>query len=322
MEIKIAFNYRESSFAGKRHTVKQCTDGLLIGTVPELTAELAPLAIVKIDESSRVEYRFYAGRLWAEAEGMIPQAEVSTSEPASTLEAHFARCMHNGDRDQCTNQLTELLSQMVIIDGRIHIQAEEPFYHVMTFGLGFNHGSTALVVGTNRSQASSCFSILDYPAAKQYAEMVAKNRSQVDRLSMPDEVFEVHIPEALAMPRRPYLDDSFDPTDRAGLKVVRGEYTYRMHFAGALEAYYQGRAEAVKQELLNRGWCPDEDGSFTHDSKPEVLISVDAGKAGDANCVVVQEPSSVPGEYRTIAEIFDLTDAPPADLVAAAIAVS
>lgn len=324
MEIRISFDYREVTPAsnGKRHSVTTYTDGLLISSIPEVSSQEAPAALIKTVQGERIEYRHFGGRLWTPDDSITAQAEISTSAPKSSLEILFSRQFRrSGGRNECISQMNELISNLIAIDGRMHIKADEPFYHVMTFGLGGNHGSTALVVGSTPHDGHSRFNIQDYPAAKQLADMVSSNRRDRVAVSLPEETFEVIIPEALTIPRRPYLSKSFSPTDRAGLKVIRGEFAYRMHYSDELEAYYQARAEDMKRELLSQGWSPDEDESFTHPSKPGVLISVDAGTSGDENCLVVQEPSSVPNEFRTIAEIFDLTDAAPADLVAAAIAV-
>jgi hypothetical protein len=150
MEIRISFDYREVTPAsnGKRHSVTTYTDGLLISSIPEVSSQEAPVALIKTVHGERIEYRHFGGRLWTPDDSITAQAEISTSAPKSSLEILFSRQLRSGGRNECISQLNELISNLIAIDGRMHIKADEPFYHVMTFGLGGNHGSTALVVGS------------------------------------------------------------------------------------------------------------------------------------------------------------------------------
>lgn len=87
------------------------------------------------------------------------------------------------------------------VDGEIYHQVNEPIYKVCTFGLGNNHGGTALMIGTSREINSYCFNALQRDEAIAFGKHVAKRRgdtNDIDRIGKGYNII-VHLPEAVTV---------------------------------------------------------------------------------------------------------------------------
>lgn len=99
------------------------------------------------------------------------------------------------------NAITNI-EDMIVIDDEIWRRSAEPRYQVMTFGMGNNHGGTALMLdgsGLTQHPLDTCY----FPAtalsdAIRYAEKVAIGRGDTNYLPIkPHTIINVLIPEAV-----------------------------------------------------------------------------------------------------------------------------
>lgn len=86
-------------------------------------------------------------------------------------------------------------------EGRMFVKRNEPVYRVMTFGLGANHGATALVldseVSSHGSDGTHHFNLNDLDKAIRAATFQAELRKDTNSLPMkPDTKVTIHYPEA------------------------------------------------------------------------------------------------------------------------------
>jgi len=114
--------------------------------------------------------------------------------------------------------------------GEVFIKAIEPYYCINTFGLGANHGGTALFVETQsrRSAADSphrAFSLAQKEQAIEQAQTVARHRGDHDSCPI--------VPHSDVYLRKPDLF-TFDPMSREALD--RGDITLPQFLANRGEA--------------------------------------------------------------------------------------
>ena len=106
------------------------------------------------------------------------------------------------NRDAVIKKIVLLSQDMAIFNGVLYTKTDEPIYEVGTFGLGNNHGGTALF-STRKSFSNTnykhAFNALQYDEALRYAESVAKNRGDTDDLPMSvnGDIIDVILPEAV-----------------------------------------------------------------------------------------------------------------------------
>lgn len=90
---------------------------------------------------------------------------------------------------------------LLFIDGERWIRASEPRYVVMTFGLGHNHGGSALMTENhyNGNISKDCYYRIDqFDAAMKEFERVALGRGDTESVpSTHHDTFEILIPEAI-----------------------------------------------------------------------------------------------------------------------------
>jgi len=89
--------------------------------------------------------------------------------------------------------------QFIVHNGYMMEKTTEPFYVVMCFGLGGNHGGTGLLTSTRKSSAA-CFNALDFAKAKEYAIETAERRGDtesVPHIKAKNSEIKVIMPEAI-----------------------------------------------------------------------------------------------------------------------------
>jgi hypothetical protein len=100
-------------------------------------------------------------------------------------------------------QIRHHFGQYLIVDGVVWREASEPLYVVATFGMGYNHASTALMdtQGVNPNIALDCYFRADeHEAARAKAIKVALGRGDTDsvpRIQSQDPLIRIHVPEAV-----------------------------------------------------------------------------------------------------------------------------
>lgn len=155
------------------------------------------------------ELRWYQGKLWQQRIGYV-RMDNGNYETRGHLEPeHLAdiirlnvRCDISTTREECQKALRQEVKQYLIIDGAIWEQAGEPRYVVHTFGLGHNHGGTALMVTSHYNDNipnKNYFSALDGDAAVAYANKVAERRGDTNDVGKFEKMIEVLIPEAVTI---------------------------------------------------------------------------------------------------------------------------
>lgn len=175
-------------------------------TVPEVTTDEAPVAF-RVQPysslSSLEEYRWWGGKTW------VPHLPWShQTEPTLPGSDHFPA--EQSDRAYGTDGLAEAEAwiterwshRYLIIDGVVWIETGEPRYVVMTFGLGHNHGGTALMTSAGYNSnigKERYFRADEYDEARAEAIRVALARSDTDSVARitVEPPIEVLIPEAV-----------------------------------------------------------------------------------------------------------------------------
>ena len=155
--------------------------------------------------------------------------------------AHFLYYATNvsPEREEAINALEEYLADYAIIDNELWRKTGEPRYYVVTFGLGHNHASTALMISNYYNSNipwDMYFSALDRQKAIDTAIEVALRRgdtNSVPSLKTLDENIEVlmpgmvHLnPKAWGCPRDEFqnmlsgITESADSAMEAGLLTI------------------------------------------------------------------------------------------------------
>lgn len=116
------------------------------------------------------------------------------------------------NREQMIQRAKAIAAGYVVVDGLMMGAAAEPNYHCITFGLGMNHGGTALMDGHYNPDTTPerfYFNLLQMQEAIEYTTYVAKNRGDTKNLPIkPHTDFTVLIPAAIRMPDNvAYLDE-------------------------------------------------------------------------------------------------------------------
>lgn len=223
MQLTVKFSYVEQVIPPRcrKPRPQRFDDGLIELHVREVTGEQAPVAIISREKdlvtdalAAPIEYRWFEGRLWTDrrvmcctAKGEHPYPELGTTlnlvNTCSMLVRHdlgIFVAVAKG-RKAIAEHLEQCARDWLMIDGQRYQPAGEPMYLVMTFGLGNDHGGTAL--GENdflnsNIKPEAYFSLLELEKARDYARKVAANRGDTRKVSTdPSFQFQVLITEAI-----------------------------------------------------------------------------------------------------------------------------
>lgn len=126
---------------------------------------------------------------WLDDEGVIFKEDVVSQEWISD------------NREDVIDLIQSRAESMLICDGYIYVPAGEPAYDIQTFGLGHNHGGTAMFIGTApKVPTQGYFNALQYDEACKYADSVALGRGDTKNVPVKTNcgnIIEVLIPEAV-----------------------------------------------------------------------------------------------------------------------------
>lgn len=232
MKFNIDFYYEEKYLPTKRHKnlrrryVKSSADV----EVKELTENEFPVAFVvhtldyvytedEVCSELQVvssEIRTFAGNLYK----AILFSEVSSRKAGWMPPAFFSKFLWghvptfkfgedftenslivSSDRDEELAALQGMADQYLLYDDKIWKQCREPIYVVQTFGLGCNHGSTALFVrnahNDDETSGECYFNALQRDQAIAYGKQLAKERgdtNSIERIRCGDSI-DVLMPE-------------------------------------------------------------------------------------------------------------------------------
>lgn len=229
MKTSIRFSYTQQVVPPRCRKPRDVRfdDGLLSVTIREVTAEQAPIAIIskptcEADGEIEVAYRWYGGQLWTSVhlDGGRPRGltarekdwdyqsipeEVDVRSDSYGHGENYGlglKYRAHGSRDEVVAAIRTWSKGHLVVDGVFYRPAAEPRYVVMTFGLGGNHGGTAVMVtdwfNPNVSR-QAYFSLMEKDAALERGAQVATDRSDTRslpmKLSTPD--FQILLPEAI-----------------------------------------------------------------------------------------------------------------------------
>lgn len=229
-QVRVLFNYTESVIPPRCRKAREVTknDGELSIEIPVLSSTQAPVAIraggkfLCRDLQFSYELRWWDDQLWSslyvESSGEprgctsgqddwdwpeIP--EVLDLRQGGRNYSHkfdFYGTFGSRPREDVELDILRFAKRHVVIDGKPYRAIHEPRYVVATFGLGGNHGGTALMVDShfNRNLSADCyFGLLELEEAIAEAARVAEARGDTKNLPMRyhGPRFEVLMPEVI-----------------------------------------------------------------------------------------------------------------------------
>lgn len=199
MNLDVKIRYEERYLPTKRHRIPRTreVEELVSVDLRELKKENAPVAMVVtdyksyLDENGKNQYglrdvSFHAieGHLYSEKRdmwGALDKGLYSMKDFVREIERH-GNCLYSWvgkSKEEVLRSVNAYINSHVMIDGVIHEQANEPRYVVQTFGLGHNHGGTAMSITTRYNpniSKDSYFTALERNKAIVYADKVAAAR--------------------------------------------------------------------------------------------------------------------------------------------------
>lgn len=110
--------------------------------------------------------RYYANTSWYDLAPCTSEFLAHQLEP-NRYEIHN----FNTDTEQIKEYIQSQANRFLICDGKLYEEASEPMYVIMTFGLGCNHGGSALMI---EDYYNSNIPSSRYYAANQREEAIAK----------------------------------------------------------------------------------------------------------------------------------------------------
>lgn len=262
MLIQRTMTYKEGYLPSPRHRKERFreVEGLFIADLSEISTANpyceAPLVFRVHDyavhaEGIRVtDYRMYDDQLYRpmirgryfncnDAEYWLP---VLSSEIADKI---HVLCSEDFSESEVAMKYQEEADRYLIIDGVAWEKASEPFYYVETFGLGNNHGGTALMIDCTGSRMDyyHTYSALQREEAVKTAIQVALDRGDTDAvpcLRKNDCYIEVIDPDAVQFQRvlRTFLVEK-STTGEVAVKAV--------NYAEALKLAKQLPASCYKE---------------------------------------------------------------------------
>lgn len=223
------FTYEETYLPTPRHRILRYrkVKGSIKLKIRSISADEAPVAFRCSDYSHRCnhqeEIRAYKGRLYMKDWRHLTNEEREAGEEGyrtvtiDELPRYFrSHCYisDNIDKDTVVKELKKEAHKWLVVDGIPYHLCGEPMYVVNTFGLGHNHGGTAMFVQhhyNNNIPNKNYFNALDGDRAVAYANKVAEARGDTNDVDRFGKMIEVLIPEMVR--RRPMKEhgegDSF-----------------------------------------------------------------------------------------------------------------
>lgn len=165
----------------------------------ETTSHSAPVAFIVKGNRIRLEsedfapsveeYRAYNGDLWVPSwkNDYVNQGKgpFTVEDLIHHLESRL-RCGRTPEKEQLLADAQELIDRFLLIDGVVHERIGEPMFVIMTFGLGHNHGGTALMLSNwynPNLRKDAYFTALQRDEAIAEAKRIAERRGDTDSIS-------------------------------------------------------------------------------------------------------------------------------------------
>lgn len=212
MKIKTLIQYDEGYLPTPRHRIMRYNriEEYVNINLAETTMENLKLAFEDNSYNGKGKIYLFRNKLWCKANirDICGGNEDEYKSPLDALiywqgvsSTYFPFTWRDGehpDKKRMIKAARKDMSKYLLVDGELYKQTTEPRYVVMTFGLGHNHGGTALMV-TNyyngNIRKDNYFSALQGDEAVAYANKTAKARGDTDDVGKFEKQIVVHLPE-------------------------------------------------------------------------------------------------------------------------------
>lgn len=203
MNIDVKVRYQESYLPTKRHRIPRFREAeeTVSFELREIQKTDASLAMVVtdyksyLDESGTNQFGLVDTPIFAVGEqlytqkkdmsGALDRGPYTLDALIKDIHGHAERWYTSSTKEDAIQDLRAFIDSHLLIDGQVFRETAEPRYVINTFGLGHNHGGTAMFVsfGYNPNISSSnYFNALQRDEAISYANAVAERRG--DTLSV------------------------------------------------------------------------------------------------------------------------------------------
>ena len=214
--IKCKFKYNEEylpprcKYPRYRESIDYCKI-----FIPCIDESEAPIAFShKYDGGYTRYYRFYNGKCYIRSTKSrnMEDGYMSFESLKNIIETvNSYNCMYEGvDVETCRKALHKTYSCYLIIENNneleVWIEIGEPRYQIQTFGLGHNHGSTAIFIENKYNSniyRKAYYNAFQYEEVKRDAIKLAERRGDTDsieRLKKAKKI-EIYRPEFVKMPK-------------------------------------------------------------------------------------------------------------------------
>lgn len=266
MELSIKLEYMENYLPTPRHRKlrqRDVTEGFSV-EIPEATAAEAPVVLRThdlkryCDGIQPTDYRTFHGRLYTPVR-MCDMVSVNDQERANRpfpIEdlPHYFRTYGCVSREEAIQQHKERAENYLLVDGALWQCTGEPMYEVCTFGLGHNHGGTALMI-TNHFN-SNCrwenyYTALQHEEAVEAAVKVALARGDTKYVdSIRDKRYYIEVLDPSAVRADPKAWGGKGDSFLNALDAITSSASSSME-AGLLAIAYTGAAIQPENKRLN-----------------------------------------------------------------------
>lgn len=191
MKLDVKLKYIESYLPSPRHRKlreREASQDVSLD-LREVTPADAPVVLRThdlkhyCDGIQPTDYRQYNGALYTQlriCDLKNPESDAEANQPVSAHQLmRFYRNYKRLSKEDALQAVSEYLDRYLLIDGVLWRKTGEPMYQVCTFGLGHNHGSTALMIENHYNSNcrwDSYFSALQHDEAVAAAVKVATAR--------------------------------------------------------------------------------------------------------------------------------------------------
>lgn len=205
MKFDAKIKFQEQYLPTKRHRIPRIreVEEVISVELREIKKESAPVAMVVTDYKSYLDdhgqdvfglrdtsYVAIENKLYTEKRNMCGALDEGPYFMNKFMRdvARAGDCYHSWrgkTREDMVCSLHEFIDSHILIDGVIYEQRNEPRYVVQTFGLGHNHGGTAMMITNryNENLSKNCyFSALEREKAIAYANEVASSRGDTNNV--------------------------------------------------------------------------------------------------------------------------------------------
>lgn len=216
MKIKTWIKYEESYIPPRCRKVryKECEEYVDVD-LREVKKDDLRIAFEDCSFQGKGEIYMYKKKLWCKAGSgcfIYRPEDFGAKTPLDELiyrnlhsSRYFPCLWQHPDRDRMIKAAKSDMKSLLLVDGELFQQTNEPRYVVNTFGFGNNHGGTGLFVeySCNQNIRKECyFSALDGKEAVEYANRTAEGRGDTNDVGRFHEMIKVYMPEIVRFKAR------------------------------------------------------------------------------------------------------------------------